>query len=159
MKQKLSEVKDCFWLSMILIGILSFTFVLMPIANYTEGKVQRIILFLIGLLFWGALISGYYFLILTYKSYKRTVSKKFLKEHEETHAFEFLAVCSNKEARIIDIILLVDLAVLLIINLLKKTNGVLPYIGLAVLVFTIHTHCMGNGNIYRKMKCERKKKK
>ena len=63
MKQKLSEVKDCFWLSMILIGILSFTFVLMPIANYTEGKVQRIILFLIGLLFWGALISGYYFLI------------------------------------------------------------------------------------------------
>ena len=45
MKQKLSEVKDCFWLSMILIGILSFTFVLMPIANYTEGKVQRIILF------------------------------------------------------------------------------------------------------------------
>ena len=145
MKQKLSEVKDCFWLSMILIGILSFTFVLMPIANYTEGKVQRIILFLIG--------------ILTYKSYKRTVSKKFLKEHEETHAFEFLAVCSNKEARIIDIILLVDLAVLLIINLLKKTNGVLPYIGLAVLVFTIHTHCMFNGNIYRKMKCERKKKK
>lgn len=159
MKQKLSEVKSCFWLAVVFLGILSFTFILMPIANYMEGILQRSILFLIGCLFWGALISGYFFLILTYKNYKRTVSKKILKENESMHAFELLAICSNQEAKITDIVLLADLMLLLVINLLKKTDGIFSYIGLAVFVFTIHMHCMFNGNIYRKIKGERKREK
>ena len=159
MKQRLAEVKSCFWLAVIFLAILSFTFILMPIANYTEGMLQRSILFFVGCLFWGALISGYFFLILTYKNYKRTVSKKFLKENESIHAFELLAICSNQEAKIADAVLLADLMLLLIINLLKKTNGIFSYIGLSIFIFTIHMHCMFNGNIYRKIKSERKREK
>ena len=148
MKQRNGIIKNYFWCIVLLLTIMSFTFLLMPIANYMQnGWKQRLVLVIVGILFWISFISGYTLLIITNKKFR----KLFVQGNPEVESklpncFEFF---SNTYAAVADAILIAVIVVLIVITILGRMTGVFPYIVLAILVFSINIHCLFNGNIYK----------
>ena len=140
MKQRNGIIKNYFWCIVLLLTIMSFTFLLMPIANYMQnGWKQRLVLVIVGILFWISFISGYTLLIITNKKFR----KLFVQGNPEVEFF------SNTYAAVADAILIAVIVVLIVITILGRMTGVFPYIVLAILVFSINMHCLFNGNIYK----------
>ena len=72
MKQRNGIIKNYFWCIVLLLTIMSFTFLLMPIANYMQnGWKQRLVLVIVGILFWLSFIGGYTLLIITNKKFRK----------------------------------------------------------------------------------------
>ena len=148
MKQRNCIIKKYFWGIVFLLTIMSFTFLLMPIANYMQnGWKQRLVLVIVGILFWISFISGYALLIITIKKFKKLFNQEsFEAESKLPKCFKFF---SNTYAAIADAILIAVIVVLIVITILGRMTGVFPYIVLAISVFSINMHCLFNGNIYK----------
>ena len=89
MKQRNGIIKNYFWCIVLLLTIMSFTFLLMPIANYMQnGWKQRLVLVIVGILFWLSFIGGYTLLIITNKSrFYFQINKLFQRFFEENTLF------------------------------------------------------------------------
>ncbi len=76
MKKRNRIIRKYFWCIVVLLTIMSFTFLLMPIANYMQNEwKQRLVLVLVGI-FWGiSFIGGYTILIITIKKFKKLSDK------------------------------------------------------------------------------------
>ena len=76
MKEKLQDIKKYFWSSVILLTLMSLTFIAMPAADYVdEGKV-KIFLAAIGAIFWVTLVGGYVLWFMAYRLNKTIIQEK-----------------------------------------------------------------------------------
>lgn len=149
MNNQVSLIKKYFWLAVLFITIMSLTFLIMPVANYiASGWQQRFFLVFVGIVFWFSLIGGYTLLIIVKKKYKELIQKEISKQKINNKIPCFLRFFSNKFAIIADIMLIVDVIAITILIICAITDGFLPYIALAILVFSINMHCLFNGNIF-----------
>ena len=138
MKEKLQDIKKYFWSSVILLTLMSLTFIAMPAADYVdEGKV-KIFLAAIGAIFWVTLVGGYVLWFMAYRLNKTIIQEKIL-----------LNLFSNRIVSIADGMFIGGAAVLFLAAATKKMEGFLPYIILTILTLSVNLHCMFNGNIYR----------
>ena len=151
MRKKLHTIKGCYWSSVAFFTMMSLSFVAMPIANYVDINQQSVILSIVGTMFWGALAGGYAFLIKAYKNYKELLQSSLLQSGRKKSLPGFFKIFSNTAASIIDILLIVDIAAIALIATSESMNGFFTYIILAIFIFSIHMHCMFNGNIYNEM--------
>lgn len=106
---------------------MSFTFLLMPIANYMQnGWKQRLVLVIVGILFWLYFIGGYTLLIITIKKFKKLFDQGNPEvESKLPNCFEFF---SNTYTAIADAIIIAVIVVLIVITILGRMTGVFPYI-------------------------------
>ncbi len=138
MKEKLQDIKKYFWSSVILLTLMSLTFIAMPAADYVdEGKV-KIFLAAIGAIFWVTLVGGYVLWFMAYRLNKTIIQEKIR-----------LNLFSNRIVSIADGMFIGGAAVLFLAAATKKMEGFLPYIILTILTLSVNLHCMFNGNIYR----------
>lgn len=138
MKEKLQDIKKYFWSSVILLTLMSLTFIAMPAADYVdEGKV-KIFLAAIGAIFWVTLVGGYVLWFMAYRLNKTIIQEKIR-----------LNLFSNRIVSIADGMFIGGAAVLFLAAATKKMEGFLPYIVLTILTLSVNLHCMFNGNIYR----------
>lgn len=148
MKKSNCIIKKYFWCIVFLLTVMSFTFLLMPIANYMQnGWKQRLVLVMVGILFWLSFIGGYTLLIITIRMFKKLSYKE--KSEVKNKMPKCLRFFSNIYAAIVDAILIAVIVVLIVITILGRMTGVFPYIVMAISVFSINMHCLFNGNIYK----------
>lgn len=138
MKEKLHDIKKYFWSSVILLTLMSLTFIAMPAADYLDAEKVKIFLAAIGTIFWVTLVGGYVLWFMAYRLNKTIIQGKIR-----------LNLFSNRIVSIADGMFIGGAAVLFVSAALKKMEGFLPYIILTILILSVNLHCMFNGNIYR----------
>lgn len=159
MRERLHSIPNCFWMSVLLLTAMSLTFLMMPIADHVEGNAQRFVLVMVGILFWGSSLGGYFFWVMTYRNYKELLRKDPSKANQSGHVIGAFELFSNTQAAVADAMLIADVAVMAIMTIWGRMDGMIPYIVLAVLIFSIHMHCIFNGNIYREVIYKKEKEK
>lgn len=138
MKEKLQDIKKYFWSSVILLTLMSLTFIAMPAADYVDEEKVKIFLAAIGAIFWVTLVGGYVLWFMAYRLNKTIIQEKIR-----------LNLFSNRIVSIADGMFIGGAAVLFLAAATKKMEGFLPYIVLTILTLSVNLHCMFNGNIYR----------
>lgn len=138
MKEKLQDIKKYFWSSVILLTLMSLTFIAMPAADYVDEEKVKIFLAAIGAIFWVTLVGGYVLWFMAYRLNKTIIQEKIR-----------LNLFSNRIVSIADGMFIGGAAVLFLAAATKKMEGFLPYIILTILTLSVNLHCMFNGNIYR----------
>jgi len=128
--------------------IMSISFLLMPLAtSYSDKNNNKIMLIIVGLVFWISLLICVISILLANKLRKKILSNiKNTKENQKKGIFTFF---SNKYALVFDLLMFISLISFAIVIAKRKQNEYIAYIILSVLIFSFSMHCMLNGKIYK----------
>ena len=145
MKDKILTI--LFWLSVVLLTIMSLTFMFMPMAVRMVVTTMMPIKVL-GLTFWISAILGY--LCVLFAVLRR---RKLLHEYkvECQKRPGILTVFSNPIAKVMDVLLLISLVAYIIINFTSYNATDFAFVILSILVFSLNMHCLFNGRIYKNL--------
>lgn len=124
-------------IALILLSVFSTTFLLMPIPAHISSKYSKILLFIIGSIFWGSGIVGYLLLFKVHKA-----------ERQKVHQERKQRLFSNVLTTVADTCFLVGVAVLAIIIFLKQTNGYMVYFNLFIIVISFNAHWLFSRELY-----------
>lgn len=139
-----------FRISVSLMGALSASFMLMPLSSGLAEKYgTRIPLIIVGSIFWCAFIGGY--LLFTYVNVLRD------KKREENRLPGVIRFFSNKQATIVDILMII--VIIAFICGLIWMKGFILYVFLSLTVLLIQFHATLNGKNYEYIQHIKKEKK
>lgn len=153
------RMKVYFYCAFIMLTVFSLTFLIMPFPNIMEGLVRRVMLGIIGSIFWFSGIIGYLFLFLAKsmerrlkKEAEKEIGKKTEKEGEqdiEKKWYEKFHIYENRPISIADTFFIAAAAVLFILHFSKSQALYIAYIALFVLIFSFNIHLLFGGNLYK----------
>lgn len=113
----------------------------MPLGSYYDGKSERVLAIIFGIIFWLFLIIGIGLNVLIYKSNK---------EKQISGRCGIIRLFQNKYAKITDVILMISFIASVIIIVCKSTI----YFGAIVLfafAFSFEMHCILNSKYFNKL--------
>lgn len=116
----------------------SFSILLSFFGDYNGTTANVIAAYAVGILFWLFLIVGYVLLGVINSHRKKAVENKKGKPG-------IIRFFSNKKAKIFDIAMIVLFVLVLICELVPKIDDNIAVVLMAILLFTIHMHCVLNG--------------
>lgn len=138
------ETIKLFWLSFACLTITALTFLWMP---FIQEK--RAGLVITGIVFWGTLIAGCVLIYLANKKRIQAVYKLNIRSKYTSSRIGLFKFFSNIPAIIADSVLVSSLILALIVALSKLKETYMPYFILFLLLFSLSSHCLFNGKIYR----------
>ena len=127
--------------SIVCFTISSASFILIPISDFNGTKIERILAYMVGILFWLGFIIG---LTMTFVL-GRMRRKVGYKKDRITGLFCFF---NNKIGKICDIAMLISLIVIIAAKILLKDYNLLWPVMLSIAMFLIFMHSIINGNNY-----------
>ena len=133
-----------FLLYIFFLAVISFSFVLMPIAESLK-EWSFVPLLLVGVLFWVGAVG--LLIVLININYSRRNSAEFKRMYPDLRRFGLVSFFKNAPAAIADILLFISLTGEIIL-LIFTDLYYLKFIGIAVIVFSFGMHCMLNGVNY-----------
>lgn len=133
-----------FWLSFISLLITSLTFLWMPFIQE-----NRFGLVVTGIVFWITLIAGYALLYVANKKRKCVVYRSDKQDDHKIKSIGLFKFFSNFPAIISDLTLLSCILLILIISVTKLKETYLPYFIIFLSLFSLNSHCLFNGKIYK----------
>ena len=146
MKRDIKSMRTC----ILMLMISSFSVLLSYFASFEGNALQRILAYLIGVLFWAFLIIGYVIF------HKISVHRK---EYEKTHPdLEYLkkrrlpgilTFFSDHASSAIDIIMIISFIITLAFMFIPSLDQSFAIVFAAILIFSIHMHCILNGVNFR----------
>lgn len=140
-----------FVISLVLKLLFAASFLLMPMASdISLNKDKNGLLYFAGALFWVSLILSIVTSIIVTKKQKEYYHKKGCQDSSKRVLPAIFTFFSCKEAKIVDILMLVFVAVLIL--LIVFTDGYLLYVFLFLSVLFIELHSTFNGKNYRYIK-------
>lgn len=140
----LKEAIKLFWLSFACFTITALTFLWMP---FVQEK--RAGLVITGIVFWGTLIAGCVLIYLANKKRIQVIYKLNIRSKYASSRIGLFKFFSNIPAIIADSALVSSLIFALIVALSKLKETYTPYIVLFLLLFSLSSHCLFNGKVYR----------
>lgn len=138
-------------LSLICLGISSFSILGVVNASYDENYGSKALAITVAVAFWAGLIIGYVLLIMLNKNRRASAVKigRFKTGGCQFGIFKFFR---NKEAIIADVIMLLSLVLFIIFRILDNVSVYLDLTVIALLIYSFHLHCILNGQNYRYIK-------
>ena len=119
----------------------SSSFLFIPKSNFNGSNPQQFIAYLVGILFWGGLLSGAFSLIIL--DFKRRKAK-----YRQSRCPGVLRFFKNKKAKICDLCLLISALAFITSKKLLGLYHTLSLVLLALTVLSIYLHSILNGNNY-----------
>lgn len=133
-----------FWISFTSILVTSLTFLWMPFIQE-----NRFGLVVTGIIFWVTLFLGYILLYIANKKRKCCDSEFNKKDDYKIKTIGLFKFFSNFPAIIADSILLLCIVFCFIMSITNLGKTYLPYFVLFLFVFSLNSHCLFNGKIYK----------
>lgn len=143
------KFKFTFWLSTVCMGLMSLSFLFMPIASAKSAKGETGWSVLSGFLFWIPLIMGYILAFLTNQIRKSKIRKRNRVRQglsQRVKAWGIFQKAAFFQIRVLDGIFI--LSMIGFIALLNSESYSI-YIFLCLAVFSFHMHCMFSGVNYQ----------
>lgn len=116
----------------------SFSLILSYFGDYQGNIINVIMAYAVGVLFWLGLIIGYVLLFILSKHRKAKTKPKKSKPG-------IIVFFSNKPAKIADLTMVGSLILTLVFTFIPFLSFGIEIVFLAILVFSIHMHCLFNG--------------
>ncbi len=116
----------------------SFSLILSYFGDYQGNIINVIMAYAVGVLFWLGLIIGYVLLFILSKHRKAKTKAKKCKPG-------IIVFFSNKPAKIADLTMVGSLILTLAFTFIPFLSFGIETVFLAILVFSIHMHCLFNG--------------
>lgn len=132
-----------FVISIISYFIMSCSFMIMPLDNYSKKIDTSIINIISGACFWLFLIIGCVGQVLVSRHRKASIANREIKSR-----IGILGFFGNKWARIADCIMIAALVVFVISLIITKAIGYVCYVSLSATIFFFCMHCILNGRNY-----------
>ena len=136
-----------FWSSVVLLTIMSLTFMFMPmvvrmaLSTFVPIKI-------LGIIFWITCILGYACVIaMIVRKRKLGKDSKF----EEQKKMGVFTIFSNPIAKVMDVMFVISLFAFIVMNFTSNNNVNFTFILLSILVFSLNMHCLFNGRIYKNL--------
>lgn len=134
--------------------IVMISILLMPLSSMLASDGKKMIVFIVGGMFWIFLIVGYALLIILYRRTKKLqnrtvkkakVNKKSIKDRDKTGIFSFFA---NIYAKIFDGLMITSFALLIISCIVLDSSNYGICILLALFFFSANMHCLFNSRMF-----------
>ena len=142
-----SKVEILFYLHILFLLILSISFLIMPVSGDMSMEYNtRILLIIVGTMFWVELVGGMAFMTAVNLTRKRETEIKYMQKRMPG----MICFFSKKEAIVVDIAMFISIIVF--VYLYTVSNTYVTYAALSVMSGLIQTHGILNGNNYRYIK-------
>lgn len=127
--------------SILCFAVSSMSFLLIPMSNFNGTQIERILAYMVGILFWFGFITGLAITFILSKIRKKAGYKK--------HSFPGL-MCFFKSTggTICDFVMLFSLMLLIVVKTTLKAYSFLWILMLSITTFFIFMHSILNGNNY-----------
>lgn len=122
-------------------AVSSSSFLFIPKSNFNGSVSQQVVAYLVGILFWGGLLSGVFSLIIL--DFKRRKAK-----YRKYYCPGVLRFFGNKKAKICDSCMIVSVLTFIISEKQLGLYHTLSLVLLALTVLSIYLHSILNGNNY-----------
>lgn len=148
--QRRKGIRCRFWLAVGCFAVHALSYLLMPFSASTpEGGEARGLLLLAGCAFWIPLLAGYGLVIAANAERKAFIRSRLDGDVSMHCRAGILTFFSNPPAVIVDAALLAGVAGLGILSFRGELNRPISYGLLAVVSFSLNTHGLFNGRIYK----------
>ncbi len=140
--------KKLFDLAIIMLFISSFSILLSFFGSYDGGIFALIMAYAVGILFWGFLILGYIMFAIVNSKRKKSEKNSSNKSERKRITKEkpgIICFFSNKAAMYFDFIMIISFVLTVVFSFIPILNKALCVVFMAILVFSIHMHCILNG--------------
>lgn len=138
---KRSNLKKYIRISEICFAVSASSFLIIPKADFNGGRLQQIMAYMVGALFWLGLTAGLISIIILNNKRRKAKFKKY-------RIPGIISFFKNKNAKICDTAMIVSTAALIIADNMLGFFHTLSLVLLSVTVFTIYLHSVLNGNNY-----------
>lgn len=148
--QSVKRLRLYFRCAAVMLTVFSMTVLVMPLSNMLDGEKQRIMLLLVGGIFWFSFFTGYLFLFLA-KGINRKWEKNMdnsgkKKKHIKMNLYSF-----DMPTAIADTCFLTGWIVLLLLKFTRQTTGYVVYIDLFIILMSFHVHLLFSGSLYKRV--------
>lgn len=143
---------------MLSVSIFIFIFSVLFI-GVEETKIQVLAKLLIGVGFWGSLITQFLLVYLTTKERKRMQLIGYKAKSINVSKIGLISFFKTKESKIVDVVLIVSLLSLVCVVALQTDNDLIIIFSLSIFSLMFNLHCILNGKNYRYIKLLKKFKK
>ncbi len=144
---KKAEYRSIMLRSLVAFAVSAASFLLIPVSDFNGTVLQKILAYIVGILFWGGLIAG---IVMSYVLGKIRRKAKYKKYDLPG----FLCFFKNRKARFFDSVMIAASVVLIIINFMGAGTSWICMIFLSAGVFSMYMHSVFNGNNYSFAVCK-----
>lgn len=144
----LVKIRQFYWLSVGCISVMSATFLLMPLVSNPEVD-KGIMFYMVGILFWISLISGYLFLVMANRLRKLYVTYKLEQDVSMGCKAGIVTFFANPPGKIADIVLFISVFLAVMVFFTKLRDTYVSYIIIFLIVISFNMHALFNGRVYR----------
>ncbi len=143
------KINQLFGISVLALFLMSACILLMPLPNRI-GEENRIMIILLGGVFWVTAIIGYLSIFLAGRECKCLIKKEMITEEKSLPGIgKFF---SNPLAKVADVTMIISIMLFVIINFTDLIYEYISYIILFFVIFSLNMHCLFNGRIYKMTK-------
>lgn len=149
------RIKIFFWISFTLFTIFSMTFLLMPFAQ-NQSENRRMMLVIIGMIFWMSLAGGIVNLIMI-----KYMNRKANKEEniQNTNIRNPFKLFRNMPQTIANSLFIGGLIVIIILIVTNRINEYIAYINISILVFSFAMHFLFEDTLYKRIRNKKEKER
>lgn len=143
------KINQLFGISVLALFLMSACILLMPLPNRI-GEENRIMIILLGGVFWVTAIIGYVSIFLAGRECECLIKKEMITEEKSLPGIgKFF---SNPLAKVADVTMIISIMLFVIINFTDLIYEYISYIILFFVIFSLNMHCLFNGRIYKMTK-------
>lgn len=146
--RSIRRIKQLFWSAILFLSIMSATILFMPMI-VKAGEQNRMVVVLLGMIFWISSITGYLMVAVADHERKWFINHRVdgnLKMNCRSGISTFFA---NIPATIFDVMMIASFLLFIIISFTEQKNEYISYVLLFFLVLSLNMHCLFNGRIYK----------
>ena len=159
--------KQFFYLSFVSFVLSGLSLIFVPITNINGHGIERLLTYIVAIVFWLGIIFGFVFLIKT-SSERRGIERRNRKNNNKYHAKQtkqrigILCFFKNRKAIVSDFLLFFFAILVGGLAFFKIAIEWLVIISIVLLILSFYFHCFLNGKNYRcimacKMSCREEK--
>lgn len=140
-----------FKITCILLAVSSFSLLLSFFGDYGGNAFNVVMAALTGILFWACLIAGYALFAVINSHRKKYVKakKSSVSERNRKRLPGIICFFSNKYAIVADFAMILFFILTLVFIFIPFLNQSIAVIAIAILLFSVHMHCILNGMNFR----------
>lgn len=155
---KTANAKNLFYTSVISIGLSALSLSFIPFGSFAGSDFQRIIAYIIGIVFWLGIIVGYCLFIIVARTRKKSKKQKLLPKTENIR-IGVLSFFKTFPGMIADIVCAISVVALIITVVFGNSSTWIVYVLVSVLIFSIQMHGIFNGINFVYIKSYKKEEK
>lgn len=139
-----------FWLAIAAYVLMSASILLMPLTQSVSGTGGRVIIILIGAMFWLFMLGGGAFVYFAERERKRIVGRK--NTWKKGNLPGVITFFDNPIAALCDTVFIASVAAFVVIIFSDLRYQYVSYLFLFLLILSLSMHCIFNGRIYKTIK-------